>query len=490
MLCDRRAKIVATIGPATDNREALKNAIKAGMNVARLNFSHGTHEAHLQVIKMIRELAHELHAPVAILQDLQGPKIRVGHFADGSIDLREGQRVKIEVTEEPGHDDIIPTDFVQLPQVCKPGTKILLDDGLITLRVDKVVDRQVYCAVVEGGKLKDRKGMNVPGTFLPVEPLTPKDLDDLQFGLAQEVDYVALSFVRHPEDVKKLRDIVNRTNPNVKVVSKIEMFEATKHLKEIISLSDAVMVARGDLAVEVGQTYLPGLQKRIISLANKLGRPVITATQMLESMVEHTRPTRAEITDVANAVLDGSDALMLSAETASGHNPFKAISTMHEIICEVEKHLENYYRLSLKGEFFSMEQAIGASACLCALKLNAAAICCLTSSGRTANQIAAFRPRARIVAVTPEKKALNKMEMVWGIQTFSICSFEKPDQVVDELEKLLKRTGLVKEGDKIVITLGLPQLGQGRTNSLMVHTIGSSEVELLHGDDMPLRCQC
>jgi len=337
MLADRRAKIVATIGPATSSREALSQAIISGMNVARLNFSHGTHDDHFKVIQWIRELSREHRAPVTILQDLQGPKIRVGRFKEGSTQLTTGEIVYVSPSFEIGEGNKIPSDFKELPNACKPGTRLFIDDGLFELEVLSISGEVVECKVLFGGLLKDRKGMNLPGVTLPVDCLTEKDIIDLDFGLSQKVDYVALSFVRYPSDIKKLREIIDSKHPSARVIAKIEMLEAIENLEEIIEVSDAIMVARGDLAVEVGQTQLPGIQKRIISLCNKMRKPVITATQMLDSMVENPRPTRAEITDVANAVIDGSDALMLSAESASGKHPFKCIRTMHEIICEVTR---------------------------------------------------------------------------------------------------------------------------------------------------------
>jgi pyruvate kinase len=346
MLADRRAKIVATIGPATQSEENLAHAIRAGMNVARLNFSHGQHQDHLQVILSLRKLSKLLRTPISILQDLQGPKIRVGNFEKGSIELKAGEIVKITTAQVLGREGFIPSDFKELPSVCRPGVRILLDDGLLELQVESAQGDEVVAKVLYGGILKDRKGMNLPGCNLPVDAMTEKDFADLEFGLKHGVDYVALSFVRHGRDIRKLREIIEARKSSAKIIAKIEMLEALENLEEIVRLSDAVMVARGDLAVEVGQSRLPGFQKKIITLCNQLGKPVITATQMLDSMVTSPRPTRAEITDVANAVLDGSDALMLSAESASGKYPFKCIRTMHEIILEVERNEEKYYKCS------------------------------------------------------------------------------------------------------------------------------------------------
>ncbi len=489
MLADRRVKIVATIGPATKSRENLRKAILAGMNVARLNFSHGTHEEHLQVIKNIRELTEELNSPVTILQDLQGPKIRVGRFENGSIELKAGDKVTITTANVLGKPGLIPSDFKEFPQSVIPGSKVYMDDGLLELRVEAVRGNEVDAKVEYGGILKDRKGMNIPGGNLPVDCMTEKDLIDLEFGLAQEVDYVALSFVRRGDDLRRLREIVKGRSPNTRIVAKIEMLEAIENLEEIVRLSDAVMVARGDLAVEVGQTRLPGIQKQIVHICNQNGCPVITATQMLDSMVENPRPTRAEITDIANAVLDGSDALMLSAESASGKYPFKCIQTMHEIIVEAERTGHYYYNMTLDAEFFSVAEAIGASACLSALKLNATAIVCLTTSGKTAMNISSFRPKARIIAVTHILPTLNRLELVWGIQTLRINPYSSSDEAMAQIEEMLLKYGLVKTGDKVVLTLGVPVLERGKTNALRVYTVGREDVQRLPESALPLRCK-
>lgn len=489
MLADRRAKIVATIGPATRDEESLEKAIKAGMNVARLNFSHGTHEDHLKVIESVRKISKKLEAPVTLLQDLQGPKVRVGKFEKGSIPLKKGDHLVITTAHVLGREGLIPSDFKELPLACKPGTKILLDDGLMELKVLQVRGEEVDVEVIFGGTLKDRKGMNLPGANLPVDCLTEKDLVDLDFGIANKVDYIALSFVRHPRDIRKLREIIESKHSQARVCAKIEMAEALENLDEIVRLSDAVMVARGDLAVEVGQTLLPGYQKKIIHLCNQHRKPVITATQMLDSMIENPRPTRAEITDVANAILDGSDAVMLSAESASGKNPFLAIRTMHDIIVEVEKSEEEYYKLSLENEFLSAPAAIAASASLSALKLNATAIVCLTTTGKTANIIASYRPKARIIAVTDERRVLNTLELTWGIQTLTIKPYKTMEDILTQVDHLLVRYGLAKTGDRVVFTLGQPIAEGTKTNALFLHIVGAEDQSRDRDDKLPLRCQ-
>ena len=489
ILADRRCKIVSTIGPASRSPEMLEKLIRAGVNVMRLNFSHGSHDEHLAVIRAVRAAAAKLQAPVSILQDLQGPKIRVGRLKDGVMTLKRGEKVTLTIRPVLGEGGLIPSDFTGLTKAVRVGQKILLDDGLLELRAEEVREEEVVCTVIYGGILKDRKGMNVPGANLEVDCLTPKDLQDLEFGLSQEVDYVALSFVRHGNDIRRLRELVDAKCPATRIVAKIEMLEALENLEDIAHLSDAVMVARGDLAVEVGQSLLAGTQKEIIGLCNKLGRPVITATQMLDSMVENPRPTRAEVTDIANAVLDGSDALMLSAETASGKYPERCVQTMDEVIREVERTGKYFYKMTLDHEFLSVAEAIAASACLSALKLNATAIVCLTTSGKTARLISSFRPKARIIAVTHIMETLNRLELIWGIQTLKIDPYDSTDSAMDQIEKVLLEYGLVKNGDKVILTMGLPVLERGTTNSLRVYTIRKDKFSRLPEAQLPLRCQ-
>lgn len=457
------------------------------MNVARLNFSHGDHTQHREVIQRIRKYTSSLKAPIAILQDLQGPKVRVGKFENGGIDLVEKEIVILSPDFKVGKPGQIPIDFYGLPESCRVGTKILLNDGLMELNVVDVKGSQVFAEVIEGGKLTDRKGVNIPGVRLPIDCLTDKDLADLQFGLNEGVDYVALSFVRKGEDIARLRELVNARRPDTKIVAKIEMLEALEDLDKIIELSDAIMVARGDLAVEVGQTMLPGYQKRIIKRCNQMGVPVITATQMLDSMVENPKPTRAEITDVANAVLDGSDALMLSAETASGKYPFKCIKTMSEIICEVERNESSYYNIDLDGQFPDVAESIAASACLTALKLDATAIVCLTTSGRTATMISSYRPKARIIAVTKVANTLNRLQLVWGIQTLELGEYEDAEEALELIEQLLLQYGLARPDDKIIVTLGLPVRSRAKTNTIRVYTLQQKNFKKIEQDQLPLR---
>jgi pyruvate kinase len=489
MIADRRTKIVATIGPATSSPEMLKKLVEAGLNVARLNFSHGTHEDHLKVLTELRRISKTENAPISILQDLQGPKIRIGKVKNGSINLIDGQRIIVTTKKQIGDEKVLSTDFMSLPTDVQKGTHILLDDGNLEFVVEKVDGDQVFCEVITGGELKDNKGMNLPGARLTVEALTEKDRADLDFGLANGVDYVGLSFVRSPQDIRQLRDIIEKKGKGAKIIAKIEKMEALDNLEEIVSLSDGVMVARGDLAVEIGQSLLPGKQKKIIKLCNTLGKPVITATQMLDSMILHPRPTRAEVTDIANAVLDGTDAVMLSAETASGKYPIRSVETMDEIIREVERTDVHYYQMNLADGFLTVAEAIAESACLSAMKLKASAIVCLTTSGKTATLISRFRPRAKIVAVTHIIETLNRLELVWGIEGIPIEPYTDTDAVMRAIEKYLTDYGICKLGDKVILTMGVPVMERGTTNSVRVYTIKDGAPSKTDPKDFPLRCR-
>jgi pyruvate kinase len=489
MIVDRRTKIVATIGPASSSREMLQKLVEAGLSVARLNFSHGTHKDHLQVLQDLRSISAKEKAPITILQDLQGPKIRIGKVKNGLIHLTDGEKIIITTDSLVGDSKKISTDFKTLPKDVSKGNSIFLDDGNIELRVIKISGSEVHCEIIYGGELKDHKGMNLPGAKLSVDCLTEKDLKDLEFGMKHHVDYVALSFVRRPEDIKRLREILSKKAKHIKIIAKIEKVEALDNLEDIVFHSDAVMVARGDLAVEIGQSLLPGTQKGIIKLCNALGRPVITATQMLDSMVLHPRPTRAEVTDIANAVLDGTDAVMLSAETASGKYPVKCIETMDEIIREVERTNVRYYQMRVRDEFLSVAEAIAESACLSALKLNASAIICLTTSGKTATMISRSRPKARIIAISHIKETLDRLELVWGIQGFEVPPYTDSDKVMHEVEKMLLDYGLCQTGDKVILTMGVPVMERGTTNSIRVYTIQGKSSQTSSKKAIPLRCR-
>lgn len=484
----RRAKIVATLGPTSCEKEILKKLILSGTNVMRLNFSHGDYNFYKKVIKIIRALSEELKMPINILQDLQGPKIRIAKIAK-SIFLKKHQKIifgfekdvldfnrkkhKIFKKYKNVSEVIIPVDFKQVATTCKKGNKILIDDGLLELKILDIEGPLLLCKVVYDGELKSRKGFCIPGVPLPMEALTKKDLKDLKFGLEQGINSVALSFVRTPQDVLKLRKLlVKYKKEHVQIISKIEMLEALDHLDKIIELSDSVMVARGDLCVELGASRLPSVQKQIISLANKYNKPVITATQMLDSMIHNPRPTRAEITDVANAILDGTDAVMLSAETAQGTYPVQCVKTMHDIILEAEKSLPYYQDLlSSTNNIASVGEAIAASVCVSAKYLNAKAIICLTTTGQTAVHISSFRPRVPIIAATHLKNSLNQLALAWGVSSIFINTYKNSAEALKQIQKILLSSSIVKKGDLVVLSLGLPVDKAASTNALRIHRI-------------------
>lgn len=487
----RRAKIVSTLGPTSCEEKVLKKLILAGTNVVRLNFSHGDYAFYKKIIKSIRRLSDELQIPVNILQDLQGPKIRIAKLGN-SILLKQNQKVifgyekdiqELSLQKFKGakffkefssvSEVLIPVDFKKVASTCKAGDKILIDDGLLELEVLSVKKSLLLCKVLYSGELKSRKGFCIPGVSLPLDALTAKDLKDLKFGLGQGIDSVALSFVRTPQDILKLRQLLKKYNKeHVKIISKIEMLEALDHLSEIIVLSDAVMVARGDLCVELGASRLPAVQKQIIALANKYNKPVITATQMLDSMIHNPRPTRAEITDVANAILDGTDAVMLSGETAQGAYPIKCVETMHEIILEAEKSLLYYTDLlSSASDIASTGEAIAASVCVSAKYLDAKAIVCLTTTGSTAIHISSFRPQVPVIAATHLKKSLNQLALVWGVNSVFINPYKNSAEALKQVQKFLLKNKILKKGDLIVLSLGLPVDKKASTNALRIHRI-------------------
>jgi pyruvate kinase len=479
----RKVKIVATIGPSSESYENLEKLIRAGMNVARLNFSHGTHDQHKKVITNIRDICRKLNVEVAILQDLQGPKVRVGKFEGGKVELIQGDIVKVTTKDVLGTAKIIPTDVKTLPQDVKIGSRILINDGLIELRVTQTNGKdEITAEVVYGGKLSDRKGINVPEVRLSLDCMTPKDIADLDFGLEHNVDYVALSFVRSADDIVSLRQRIHDFGKATKIISKIEMLEAIQNLTDIVKASDAVMVARGDLAVEVGQSLLPGLQKKIIRESNFWKRPVITATQMLESMVDNPLPTRAEVTDVANAVLDGTDAIMLSAETASGKYPVKCIETMNEISMAIERDQLAFYKFNENKKWNFISESIAESACVTAKKLDAAAIICLSTTGKTATFISSFRPKSPVISVTHIEDGLNQLELAWGVYTMRIPPYETGEQAMEYVEMLLLKFGIVKPGEKLIVTLGMPVASRAKTNALRVHVVREQDVSQVNYD--------
>lgn len=475
----RKAKIVCTIGPASDSPALLEKLIDSGMDAARLNFSHGSHESHGRAVKAIREAAGRRRAAVAIIQDLQGPRIRVGTIAESGVDLVPGQTVRLlagRAQAKPAANDI-PVTYVNLARDVQPGARILIDDGLIELAADRIIGGVIECTVVTGGRLASRKGINLPGTHISAPTLTDKDREDLRFGVAQGVDYLALSFVRGPDDVVAAKKLIAECGGDVPVIAKIERPEAVACLDSLLEQADGVMIARGDLGVEMGPETVPVLQKRIIAAANRRRRLVITATQMLESMTQHPRPTRAEASDVANAVFDGTDAVMLSAETASGHYPVEAVRVMDQIVRAAEDGLQEKawpgaFRFSEpRPGAVSFPEAICQAASSAAAATGAGAIVAFSESGTTARLMSKQRPLAPIMAFTPFEPVRRRMALYWGVIPHLMPSIAQTDERVREVEHRLKQEKLAAAGDRLVILSGTLAGRPGGTNLMKLHEV-------------------
>ena len=422
----RHSKIVCTIGPATHSPRMIRRLIQAGMDVARLNFSHGTHHMHAQSIAMLHAAAAELGKTIGVLADLQGPKIRTGALAGGgTVNLRSGQQLTITTAKILGDSTRVSTIFRPLPREVKSGDRILLSDGLIELRVEKVSGQEVICRVVNGGELGEHKGINLPGVKLRVPALTGKDREDLRFALAHGVDYVAVSFVRRAEDIQLAKTLIRRARKDTPVIAKLEKPEAIETLEEILRVSDGVMVARGDLGVEMNPEKVPVVQKSIIARAREFRRPVITATQMLESMTQNPRPTRAEASDVANAIFDGSDAVMLSAETASGKYPIESVSMMARIIQEAEASIQEFPRPTSAQERLKVAETVAELVCHASRELHMKLIAVFTHSGFTARLVSRYRPLVPIVAFSPAAATRRRMALLWGVTSRDISDIKK-----------------------------------------------------------------
>ncbi len=466
----RRTKIVATIGPATSSPEVLRALIQAGATTLRLNFSHGTHEDHQRSIRLIRQTAFELNQPVGILQDLQGPKIRLGRFETGPISLKKGDRFTLTSNPVPGTEKISSVTYEPLADEVPEGATILLDDGKVEMIVEKVdkTTRELHCRVVVGGTLSNNKGVNFPGVYLSIKALTDKDRKDLVFGLDQNVDWVALSFVRNPQDILEIKELIASAGKQTPVIAKIEKHEAIEQMEAILSLCDGAMVARGDLGVELPAEDVPILQKRLITTANRLGIPIITATQMLDSMVNNPRPTRAEISDVANAIIDGTDAVMLSNETAVGSYPVEAVETMARIAVRIEK--ENLFR-QVKDSRKSIPNAISHAVGQIAEQLHAAAIMPLTKSGATARNVSKFRPQTPILAITPHVDVARQLQLVWGVKPLLVLDLPSTGQTSQAAINVALEKNLLVEGDLIVLTAGTLQGVSGSTDLIKVEVV-------------------
>jgi len=480
----RRTKIVATVGPASESEAMLLELMEAGADVFRLNFSHGDLESKTALVRRIRDLSRRRHRAVAILGDLQGPKIRTGQMEGGTLDLVPGEEVTITTRAVKGAGNLIPTSFRELPRDVRRGDPILLDDGLLELEVLEVSGEEVRCRVLVGGVLKDRKGINLPGTAVSAPALTDKDREDLDFCIREGVDWVALSFVRSVADVLELKDLILRQKSDIQVVAKIEKPQAVDDFDAILEAADGIMVARGDLGVEMSPEKVPLIQKMIIRKCNEAGKPVITATQMLESMIDHPRPTRAETSDVANAILDGTDAVMLSAETASGRYPVEAVSLMVRVARSVEGDPvlkeKVFHPIPENRGYRRLPEAIGQAACRVAETVGASAILAFTQTGSTAALVAKYRPALPIYAVTPAQAVRRRLALYAGVRSLRVDIEGDTEAQIRSVEEAVLAATDLKKGDVVVITMGSPVSAPGTTNLMKVHRLGIGDFYEVH----------
>ena len=475
----RRAKIVATLGPASNSEPVFRDLVRAGVDVARLNFSHGTHEEKLALIKMIRKVSREEGKPLCILGDLQGPKIRTGKLKDGqAVLLTAGERLTITAREVPGNASLVGTTFKTLAENVEQGSRILLSDGLIELRVHEVLGDDVVCEIINGGMLGEHKGINLPGIPVRVPSLTEKDAEDLEFALKAGVDAIAVSFVRTAEDVRLVRNRVTALGGETWIIAKLEKPQAIEHLDAILTAADAIMVARGDLGVEIPPERVPAIQKHIIRRAAEFRKPVITATQMLESMIENPRPTRAEVSDVANAVYDGTDAVMLSGESAVGKYPVETVSMMARIVADAERNIkeQNYNEARERRTSLSIAETICEATAHAADDLDLRGIALFTESGQTARQLSKYHPSAPIFALSPVEVTINRLNLLWGTTPIRCPKVNTTEALVDCAEQLLEQSGFVRNREVIAIVAGT-RTKSGSTNFLRLHVMGEHAME-------------
>lgn len=469
----RKTKIVCTLGPATDDYAVLKNMIRAGMNVARLNFSHGTHDDHRARIDMVKRARKELDVPVAILLDTKGPEIRVKTFKEGKAELRAGDKFTLTTRDVEGDVGIVSVTYGDLPKYVKKGARILVNDGVIELKVESVNKTDIVTVVQNDGALSNRKSINLPDTFIDMPYLSDVDRADIEFGLTQDIDYIAMSFVRSVDDVRQIKKLLNEHNQNdVQLIAKIENRSGVDNLESILAESDGVMVARGDMGVEIPFEELPGIQKDMITRCYRQGKKVITATQMLESMIANPRPTRAEISDVANAIYDGSSAIMLSGETAAGAYPVEAVRTMAKIAECAESDINYKKRFrALEPQIKSITDAVSHSTCAASFDLDAKAIIAVSRSGYTARKISRFRPVAPIIAATTSVKAYNQLAMNWGVTPTLSKVQANSDDLFKHVMNCAVNTGVVQEGDLVIIAAGVPVGVSGNTNTMRIEHV-------------------
>ena len=472
----RKTKIVCTLGPATDRDGVLRELLLAGMDVARFNFSHGSHEEHKGRLDALKALREELHLPVAAMLDTKGPEIRLKTFAKGSVQLRTGQEFTLTTEDIVGDESRCAITYGELPQDVKPGQTILLDDGLVRLTVLETTASTIRCRVENDGVMKDRKGVNVPNVRLSMPYMSQRDREDILFGIQQGFDYIAASFVRTAADVREIRRLLDEQNSNIQIIAKIENQEGVSNLADILAAADGVMVARGDMGVEIDFTEIPIIQKDMIAQCVAAGKPVITATQMLDSMIEHPRPTRAEITDVANAIYDGTSAIMLSGETAAGKYPVEAVRTMDAIAQRTESDI-NYAKrmrnMANQGRL-SIAAATAHAACTTAMDIGADAILTVSKSGTTAKLVSRFRPGTTVVALLMEPQVQRQMALYWGVVPLTMPQASSTDELVEFAVQAAENAGIIHQGDLVVVTAGVPVGVSGTTNMIRVRQVGGS----------------
>lgn len=470
----RRTKIVCTIGPASDSTETLKKMITSGMNVARLNFSHGTHEDHAKRVEAVRQAAGELGAIVGLMLDTKGPEIRTGLLKADTITLESGKNIILTTDEIMGTTEKLSISYKGLPQDVKPGSKILIADGLVELEVISAESNEILCKIVNGGTIGSRKNVNLPGVVVKLPAVTDQDVEDIKFAVDRGLDFIAASFVRTVADVLEVRKVLEESGADIQIIAKIENHQGVENIDDILKVADGIMVARGDMGVEIPTEEVPLIQKMIIQKCNKVGKPVITATQMLDSMINNPRPTRAEATDVANAIFDGTDAVMLSGETASGKYPVESVTMMDKIATRTERALGFEEILGRKeiSPLRTVTDAISHATCSTALDLGATAIITSTKSGHTARMVSKYRPKARIIAVTPRMDVIRKLSLVWGVVPLLVSETSSTDEMITASIQTALSSNYIKCGDLVVITAGVPVGVPGTTNLLKVHIVG------------------
>ena len=471
----RKTKIICTLGPSTDKEGVLRDLIANGMNVARFNFSHGSHEEHLGRLEKLKALREELGKPVAALLDTKGPEIRLKDFKNGVENLVAGQTFTLTTRDVEGTNEICSITYKDLPMDVEPGGTIMLDDGLIKLQIQTVNDTDIVCTVLNNGKIKNKKGVNVPGVHLSMPYMSQRDKDDIIFGIQQGYDFIAASFVRTAQDVYDIRNLLNQYDSNIRIIAKIENREGVNNIDSILAAADAVMVARGDLGVEIDFTELPGIQKTIIDRSFSFGKPIVTATQMLDSMMVNPRPTRAEISDVANAIYDGTSAIMLSGETAAGAYPVEALKTMSAIAERTEQ--EGFHLRGRTMDFnpgkISVSDATAHAACLTARDVNAAAIVTVSESGTTARLLSKYRPQQPIIACVMREQVQRQLSLSWGITPLMMSLAHSTDELIEMSTALAKENGYLHNGELAVVTAGVPVGVSGTTNMIKIHMVGN-----------------